>query len=75
MRKLGSVGVVAVAGSLLTLAIAAWTRQPSAQAGATITGKVKFTGTKPAMPKIDMSEDRSARRSTPRLRRPRRPWS
>jgi len=57
MRKLGSVGVVAVAGSLLTLAIAAWTRQPSAQAGATVTGKVKFTGTKPAMPKIDMSEE------------------
>jgi len=57
MRKLGSVGVVAVAGSLLTLAIAAWTRQPPAQAGATITGKVKFTGTKPAMPKIDMSEE------------------
>ena len=57
MRKLGSVGVVVVAGSLLTLAIAAWTRQPPAQAGATITGKVKFTGTKPAMPKIDMSEE------------------
>jgi len=57
MRKLGSVGVVAVAGSLLTLAIGAWTRQPPALAGATITGKVKFTGTKPVMPKIDMSEE------------------
>src|SRR5438876_225207 len=32
-------------------------RPRSAQAGATITGKVKFAGRKPAMPKIDMSEE------------------
>src|SRR5216117_1004378 len=57
MRTLGSVGVVAVGVGLSMAALAAWTRQPPAQAGATITGKVKFTGTKPAMPKIDMSEE------------------
>jgi plastocyanin len=36
---------------------AAWTRGESAQGGATITGQVKFTGTKPANPRIDMSEE------------------
>src|SRR5207237_8097918 len=30
---------------------------PAAQGGGTISGKVKFTGAKPAMPKIDMSEE------------------
>jgi len=30
---------------------------PPAQGGGTISGKVKFTGTKPAMPKIDMTEE------------------
>jgi len=57
MRTLGSVGVVAVGVGLFMAALAAWTRPPRAQDGATITGKVKFTGTKPAMPKIDMSEE------------------
>jgi hypothetical protein len=37
--------------------LAAWTHPPAAQGGATLTGKAKFTGTKPAMPKIDMSEE------------------
>src|SRR5213594_1534795 len=55
MRKLG---VVAVGAAALGLTLAAWTRQPSpSQGGATISGKMKFTGTKPAMPKIDMSEE------------------
>ncbi len=57
MRTLGSVGVVAVGVGLFMAALAAWTRPPRAQDGATIAGKVKFTGTKPAMPKIDMSEE------------------
>src|SRR6266849_3901929 len=52
MRKLGLlVGVGLGAG------LAAWTQPPAAQAGATLTGKVKFTGTKPAAAKIDMSEE------------------
>src|SRR5438477_8032387 len=56
MRKLGA---VAATGAVLALALAAWTRQPPppAQGGGTISGKVKFTGTKPAMPKIDMTEE------------------
>src|SRR5713226_9557942 len=56
MRKLGA---VAATGAVLALALAAWTRQPPppAQAGGTIGGKVKFTGAKPAMPKIDMTEE------------------
>ena len=56
MRKLGA---VAATGAVLALALAAWTRQPSpaAQGGGTISGKVKFAGTKPAMPKIDMTEE------------------
>ena len=51
MRKLGA---VAATGVVLALGLAAWTRQPPppAQGGGTVTGKVKFTGTKPAMPKI-----------------------
>src|SRR6266849_4901798 len=56
MRKLGA---VAATGAVLALALAAWTRQPPlpAQGGAKVTGKIKFVGTKPAMPKIDMSEE------------------
>src|SRR3990172_3082520 len=55
MRNLGSVAVVAV--GVVALGLAAWSRQPVDQGGATVTGKTKFTGTKPAMPKIDMSEE------------------
>ncbi len=56
MRKLGAVAAVGV--GVLVLAVAAWTRQPAgAQGGATIAGKVKFTGAKPAMPRIDMGEE------------------
>jgi hypothetical protein len=56
MRKLGAVAAGVV---ILGLVLAAWTRQPpsAAQGGATVSGKVKFTGTKPTMPKIDMSEE------------------
>ncbi len=36
---------------------AAWTRGEPAQGGATITGKVKLTGTKPTNPRIDMTEE------------------
>src|SRR6267378_6335234 len=55
MRKLGA---VAATGAVLALALAAWTRPlPPAQGGGTVSGKVKFTGTKPAMPKIDMTEE------------------
>src|SRR5256885_16141429 len=57
MRKLGS--IAAVAGAVLVVALAAWTRQPAAdpQGAATVTGKVKFTGAKPVNPPIDMSEE------------------
>src|SRR4029077_9017003 len=57
MRKLGA---MAAAGSaVLALALAGWMRAPlpAAQGGATISGKVKFTGAKPTMPKIDMTEE------------------
>jgi carboxypeptidase family protein len=56
MRKLGA---VAGTGVVLALALAAWTHQPPlpAQGGSTVSGKVKFTGAKPALPKIDMSEE------------------
>ncbi len=56
MRKLGA---MAVTGAVLALALAAWTRQPPlpAQGGAKVAGKIKFVGTKPAMPKIDMTEE------------------
>src|SRR5438477_10424037 len=55
MRKLGAVVGVAVLG----VALAGWMRPtvPGAQGGGTISGKVKFAGTKPAMPKIDMTEE------------------
>src|SRR3989442_6817320 len=57
MRKLGSIAAIGVAA--LVVALAAWTRQPAAnaQGAATVTGKVKFTGAKPTNPPIDMSEE------------------
>src|SRR5207253_8791219 len=57
MRKLGAVAATGVV--LLVLALAGWMRAPlpAAQGGATISGKVKFTGAKPTMPKIDMTEE------------------
>src|SRR3977135_3750748 len=55
MRKLGA---VAATGAVLALALAAWKRTlPPAQGGGTVSGKVKLTGTTPAMPKIDMTEE------------------
>src|SRR2546430_13587812 len=55
MSKLGVAAGVAVLG----LALAAWSHDPvpDAQGGGTISGKVKFTGAKPVMRKIDMSEE------------------
>ena len=57
MGKLGAVAATGVA--VLVLALGGWMRAPlpAAQGGGTISGKVKFTGAKPAMPKIDMSEE------------------
>ena len=54
MRKLG-MAVAAVAG-LLAMGVLGRTGD-AAQAGATITGKVKFTGARPVMRKIDMSDE------------------
>ena len=54
MRRLGFVATVAV--GFVALVVAGWTRAP-VQAGATATGRVKFTGTKPVNPKIDMAEE------------------
>jgi len=55
MSKLGVAAGLAVLG----LALAAWSHYPvpDAQGGGTISGKVKFTGAKPVMRKIDMSEE------------------
>jgi len=55
MSKLGVAAGVVVLG----LALAAWSHDPvpDAQGGGTISGKVKFTGAKPVMRKIDMSEE------------------
>jgi hypothetical protein len=55
MRRFGSVAGLVVAS--VALGLAAWSHAPEPQGGATITGKIKFTGTKPVMPKIDMSEE------------------
>jgi len=57
MRKLGLLMGTGLGVGLAALALAAWTQPPAAQGGATLTGKTKFTGTKPAAPKIDMSEE------------------
>ncbi len=56
MRRLGSVATVAV--GLVALGLAGWTRPPvQGGGGATVTGRVKFTGAKPTNPRIDMSEE------------------
>jgi len=57
MGKLGAVAAMGVA--VLVLGLAGWMRPPlpAAQGGGTISGKVKFTGAKPTMRKIDMSEE------------------
>lgn len=53
MRRLGL--TIALGGALVGLVAA---RAPHAtQAGATVTGRVKFTGAKPANPRIDMAEE------------------
>src|SRR2546428_6078777 len=56
MRTLGVVAMLAAA--LVVLGVAGRrTERETAPAGATITGSVKFTGTKPVMAKIDMSDE------------------
>lgn len=57
MRKLGLLVGAGLGAGLAALVLAAWTQPPARQGGATLTGKAKFTGTKPATPKIDMSEE------------------
>jgi hypothetical protein len=57
MRTLGSVAAVGVGVVGLVLMGAAWVHAPTGQGGATVTGKVKFTGKAPANPLIDMSEE------------------
>src|SRR5260370_31297686 len=52
MRKFGL--VLAVAAGIAGVVV---TGRANAPQGATVTGKVKFTGVKPAMPKIDMSDE------------------
>jgi carboxypeptidase family protein len=54
MRKLGMVG--ALAAGLVALGLAG-RGENTAQAGATISGTIKFTGTPPVMAKIDMSDE------------------
>jgi len=56
MRTLG-MAVTLVAGGV-ALGIAGWrSSADGAQAGATISGTIKFTGTRPVMAKIDMSDE------------------
>ncbi len=57
MRKLGLVAVTMLAGAAALGMAGRGGSDEVSQGGATITGKVKFTGTKPAMPAIDMSEE------------------
>jgi plastocyanin len=54
MRKVGVAGAFAVGLMALGVAGSGWN---DAQAGATITGTIKFTGAKPVMAKIDMSDE------------------
>ncbi|MGH7569396.1 MAG: carboxypeptidase regulatory-like domain-containing protein [Gemmatimonadales bacterium] len=44
-------------GAALLGAVVVGTKGEAAQGGATVTGRVKFTGAKPANPRIDMSEE------------------
>jgi len=59
MRTFGSVSAVAVGVVVggVALGLMAWTRPLAVQGGGTVTGKIKFTGAKPAMPRIDMSDE------------------
>lgn len=55
MRGFGFAAVVAIGG--LALGLGARPEGNAAQQGATVTGRVKFTGTRPTNPRIDMSEE------------------
>jgi plastocyanin len=55
MRRFGFAAVVAIGG--LTLGLAGGRGGDAAQQGATVTGRVRFTGAKPTNPRIDMSEE------------------
>jgi hypothetical protein len=54
MRILRTVGVLGAAAAALALGGPA---DKATQAGATIGGRIRFTGAKPTMPRIDMSEE------------------
>ncbi len=56
MRRVGAMMVLAGV-AVLAAATATGRNGEAGQAGATVTGRVKFTGTKPANPRIDMSEE------------------
>ena len=56
MRTLG-MAVTLVAGVVALGVVGLRSTADGAQAGATISGTIKFTGTKPVMPKIDMSDE------------------
>jgi hypothetical protein len=60
MRTLGMVTVVAMAGAAV-LGMARW----DAPQGGAVTGSVKFTGAKPAMPAIDMSDEAKCKAKYP----------
>jgi plastocyanin len=58
MRRFGFAAVIAVSGLALGLAGRLGdAAAPPLQQGATVTGRVKFTGTRPTNPRIDMSEE------------------
>ena len=63
MRTLG-MALTVIAG-LAALGAAGHRTEPAAQGGGTITGKVKFTGTKPVMAKIDMSDEAKCKAKYP----------
>ena len=56
MRRFGSIAAV-LAGMVVVAAMGASGDAAQTGAGGTVTGRVKFTGTKPTNPRIDMSEE------------------
>ncbi|HEX9703888.1 MAG TPA: carboxypeptidase regulatory-like domain-containing protein [Gemmatimonadales bacterium] len=58
MRRFEFAAVIAVSGLALGLAGRPGdAAAPASQQGATVTGRVKFTGTRPTNPRVDMSEE------------------
>ncbi len=65
MRRIGIATAAAALAGIVAVG-GAWRSSGTAvQAGGTVTGKVKFTGTKPVMPKIDMSDEPTCRAKYP----------